>query len=216
MWTRLALLLALVAAAALAWTTGLAEELEPDALVARLRETGAFGPAVFVLLFSSLQAVGVPGVVFLLTSVAVWPDWAFFLNWAGAVGAGAVGYVFARWIARDWVTAHLPERLHRFDERLAENGLRTVIGIRLVLFLFTPSHWALGISRVDFRPMLVGSIIGFAPPVALWTFLGVQGVSLLEEQPPEVWLAAAAGVGLLVLLWQALQRRRGSADADGD
>lgn len=216
MWKRLALLAALAVGAALAWSTGLTDRLQPDAMIEWLRDSGPLGPVAFVLLFSTLQALGMPGILFLLTSVAVWPDVAFFLNWAGAVGAGTVGYVFARWIARDWVTARLPERLHRFDERLARNGLRTVIAIRLVLFLFTPSHWALGISRVDFRAMLLGSIIGFGPPVAFYTFLGVQAIAFLEEQPFEVWLAAGACVAVLVLLYQLHQRRKGSESAGAE
>ena len=40
-------------------------------------------------LFALLEAVGVPGLVFIGLAVVVWDPWqAFLLIWAGSVGAG--------------------------------------------------------------------------------------------------------------------------------
>ena len=63
----------------------------------------------------------------LLTAVAVWPPWlAFLLNWCGAVGAGVVGFAFARTVGRDWVARRLPARLAGLDDRIQKRGLATV------------------------------------------------------------------------------------------
>ncbi len=214
-WLRLGLVLILVLAGVGAVALGGLERLQPDALAEALRARGAAGPALFVLLFAGLQALGAPGILFLVTSSALWPESALFLNWAGAVGAGVVGFVFARWIARDWASAHLPARARRFDARLAESGWRSVIWVRLVLFLFTPSHWALGLSAVSFRDMLLGSVIGFLPGTLFYTFVGVNAFRWLAEQPREVWLGLAGATAVLLLGWQLLRRQRAAAGRSG-
>ena len=170
---RILLLAALLAAALAAFWLGLPEAIERERLREAVAAAGPLGPLVFVALFSALQAIGVPGLLFIGVAIVAWPPWqAFLLVWAGSLGAGCVGFAFARTIGRRWVAEHLPERFRRFDARLATSGLRYVIAVRLLFYLATPAHWLLGLSGVPFRTAVVGSAIGFVPGSALWTFAG--------------------------------------------
>ncbi len=159
---------------AAAYFAGLFDLLrEPERTRAVLAETGIWAPLLYVLLFSLCEPFGVPGVLFVLPAALIWPAWqAFGLSMAGSLGASMVGFSLARWIGRAWVEANLPERFRRYDARLAEHALATVILVRLLFFLAPPAHWVLGLSSVRVRIFLLGSAIGYVPGIALLTFVG--------------------------------------------
>jgi len=209
---RLLLLLAFAALLFALFTTGSFDRLDAEALRTWIREARFWGPLLFVLLFAVLEPVGFPGLIFMLTAVAVWPAWqAWLLIWAGAVGAGVVGYSLARWIARDWVQARLSLRFVRLDAWVARNALSAVILMRLFFFILQPAHWALGLSRVSFGTLVLGSVLGFAPTSALIAFSGAGLVAWLQRQPPEAWGLALAGILACVLVVHRIWSRRISA-----
>ena len=216
MWLRILLLGLLVGAAVVAWTTGLLDQLEVETLREHLARAGWWGPLLFVLLFG-LEGIGVPGVLFMVTAIALWPPWmAFLLNWLGAITAGIVGFAFARYVGRSWVAARLPARIRRFESRVVERSVQTVALIRLLFFLAPPAHWVLGLSPVGFRPFVIGSAIGFVPGMLLVSFAGRPFFSWLSRQPRESWLALAALFPLGIAVWWLLTRRRTPAPDPGD
>jgi uncharacterized membrane protein YdjX (TVP38/TMEM64 family) len=164
----------------------------------------AWGTRAYVLYFVSfslLEPLGVPALLFILPAGIVWGPWtAFALSLPAGVCAGIVGFVFARHLARDWVAARLPERLRRYDERLAENGLATVVLVRLVFFLFPPAHWFFGLSQVRFGAFVVGTAVGLVPGLLAATFLGGGLVEWLTRQPPSVWACAGTMIAGLIVL----------------
>jgi uncharacterized membrane protein YdjX (TVP38/TMEM64 family) len=194
---------ALAALLLVAWQMGFFERLDPEQLRELVASAGPWAPVLYVVLFSCFEAVGVPGFLFIGAAVAMWPLWtAFPLIWAGSVGAGCVGFLFARTIGRDFVTAHMPQGLRRFDARLSSSGLRWVIGLRLLTYLAAPAHWLVGLSGVPFRTALLGSIIGFGPWSFVWALMGHAVVTWLFDKPVELWL----GLGALIVLAFALHR----------
>ena len=216
MWLRILLVVLLVGSAVLAWATGLHEQLEVERLRELLARAGLWGPLLFVLLFG-LEGIGVPGILFMVTAIALWPPWiAFLLNWLGAITAGMVGFAYARYVGREWVAERLPARMRRFEARVVERSVQTVILVRLLFFLAPPAHWALGLSPVRFRPFVVGSAIGFVPGMLLVSFAGRPVFEWLSRQPRETWMALAALFLLGVAAWWLLTRRRAPAVDHGD
>ena len=211
-WLRLGLLLGLVATALLLFASGAGEYLEAERFGTLLRDLGIWGPVLYVVLFALLEPFGVLGFVFVVPGSLVW-DWGalFLLSWLGSIGAGIVGFAFARTVGREWVSGHMPERMHRYDDRLAAQGLRTVILVRLTFFLAPPAHWVLGLSRVGFGTFVLGTAIGFFPTMALFTWAGKNVVELMLGQPAWLWLLVIAA---LVLLSIAYRRRAGGGPAD--
>lgn len=206
---RIALLLGLPAAAIAAWAAGAFDAIHPDALAALLRDSGPWGPLLFVASLALANGLGLPAVLFVLTAIAVWPPvQAFLLLWLGAIGAGLVGYVFARSLGRSWVEPRLPLFLRNLDERAARSPLRTVVFVRIALYLLGPSHWALGLSSVRPGPLLLGSIIGFAPLSALWAFAGGGMFEALRGGGAAGWIAVSVIAVLLVWLSRWRARRR--------
>ncbi len=216
MWLRILLLGLLVGSAVLAWATGLHEQLEVETLRDLVARAGFWGPLLFVLLFG-LEGIGVPGILFMVTAIALWPPWiAFLLNWLGAITAGMVGFAYARYVGREWVAKRLPARMRRFEARVVERSVQTVILVRLLFFLAPPAHWALGLSPVGFRSFVIGSAIGFVPGMLLVSFAGRPVFEWLSRQPREAWMALAALFLLGVAAWWLLTRRRAPAVDHGD
>ena len=210
MQKRLLLLGALLALALLAYATGLYEYLAPDRMRELVRGAGPFGPVVIVALFAVMQPFGVPGALFLLVVVSLWPfEVALGINYAGAVGAGMVGFACARFFGRATIEHRMPVRLREWDDRLSQRGLPVVIGFRFMLFLNPASHWALGLSQVAVPTALLGTLIGFAPWVVAWTWFGAEILVWLEEQT-----LAIVGVGLAIGVVYYVHRRRRRASGD--
>jgi len=198
----------LVLLTGVAWWLGAFSEFDAEHVGALVRQAGVWGPALFVLLCSVGNGLGAPGFLFVLPAAVLWPAWeAFLLVWVGSIGAGWVGYVFARGIGRRFVEAHLPRRLRSLDQHLGARATRSVAALRATLFLATPVHWALGLTSVSPRALLLGSALGFAPPAAFWTLTGGEFFDALVEGRAGVWFALAALMVGAVALTAWLSRR---------
>jgi uncharacterized membrane protein YdjX (TVP38/TMEM64 family) len=186
---------------------------QPEQVRATLEDLGLLAPVLFVVAFSLLEPFFIPGIAFMIPGALIFPfPQLFLLSWLGSIGAGIVGFSFARFVGREYIESRLPARLRRFDERLVQQGLRTVILVRLTLFLAPPAHWLLGLSKVRFGAFVLGTAIGFLPGIALASYLIVfAGESLgdwLSDRPPRFWLAAGLGVAALLMARRRRARRR--------
>ena len=180
---------------------------DPERARAALEGLGVWAPVLYVLAFSCLEPFFVPGIAFMIPGAIFFSFPVLFaLSWLGSVGAGIVGFSFARFIGREFVEKRLPERMRVYDERLATKGLQTVILVRLTLFITPPAHWLLGLSRVRFIPFLIGTAIGFIPGMALLTytvvFFGESMGDWIVDRPPGFF----AGVALVVIVFIRLRR----------
>ena len=215
MQSRLIIIAVIATIVAVGFYTGLFQQLNPESLGELGVSAGFWGPVVITLLFILLEPFAVPGAIFMLTATALWPAWIVFLvSWIGGTGAGMLGFGFARYFARDWVSGRLPARLRKWDERLSNEGLPVVILFRLTFFLNPASHWALGLSSVRPATALLGTAIGFLPWMAAWAFFGERVGLWFETNSTAmivgVALALAAGIALAVFV----RRKRAAALPD--
>lgn len=203
---RIFLLLLLLGVGISVYATGFHERITVEAVRELVSEAGVLGPIIFVLLFS-LEGVGVPGMIFMLTAIVVWPPWfAFLMNWLGAIAAGMLGFAYARYLGRDWVAARLPDRIRRFEAVVMKRSIRTVIMIRLFFFLAPPAHWALGLSPVSFRDFMIGSAIGFIPAMLLVSLIGAPVFEWVRQDSDAIWLVGIVGLLLGALGLSAARR----------
>lgn len=206
---RIALLLGVLAAGLAAWLLGAFERLDTAAIAALLRDSGIWGPLGFAAAFGLANGLGSPAAFFVFPAIAIWPSHiAFLVIWSGSVGAGVLGYAFARTIGRDWVEPRLPLALRNLDERAARNALRTVFFVRLALAQFGPSHWALGLSSIGPLPLLLGTLAGFLPISLFWGFAGTEVLASIREGSPLGWIALLWIVALVIVVPRWLARRR--------
>jgi len=172
-WLRLSLLVLLTAGLlGLSKVTGLGAHLRPEEIHARMAAAGWWGPLLYIVAFAVGELVHVPGWVFVAAAVVAYGRaTGAALALAGAlvsisvtfavvrgVGGKPLGAIRWRWVAR--MLAHLDE-----------HPVRTIILLRLVLWLTPQLNYVLALSHVRYRSYLVGSAVGLVAPVIILSLL---------------------------------------------
>ena len=104
--------------------------------------------------------------MFVIAAPLIWP-WpvAFALSMTGTMAASVVGFSFARFVARDWVSTMIPARFRKYDDALAQRALTTVFVLRLVFWMPPLLHAFFGVSKVRFWTHFWGSLAGYVLPL---------------------------------------------------
>ena len=167
-------------------------------------DLGALGPILYVPLFVLVNfAVAWPilaGAAGLLFGTAVGTPLALL----GVTAAALTQMAIARKLAGDHRGRLLPQRTKRVENFLTENGTLAVLESRIVPLLpYGVVNYSGGLTHLPYRAMAVGTLIGAAPKVFVYTALGG---SLDDLTSPEALVALVlwALLGLLgaVFLWR--------------
>ncbi|EYF02116.1 TVP38/TMEM64 family protein [Chondromyces apiculatus] len=196
-YAKLGAVVLVIVALAIAYRLGIFTQVaDPKTLAQTLVAMGPWGYLAFVVAYTVLQPFGVPGTVFIIAAPLIWP-WktAFVLSMAGTMAASVVGFSFARFIARDWLSARIPARLRKYDEALERNAFQTVVLLRLLLWMPQVLHSFLGVSKVGFWTHFWGSLLGYIPPLLLVSYLGGEMFDPSGGLQPGAWPILA---GLLI------------------
>ena len=182
---------------------------DPERVRQTLVELGPWGYLAFVVAYAALQPFGVPGTVFIMAAPLIWP-WpvAFALSMVGTMAASVVGFSFARFVARDWISTRIPERFRKYEDALARRGFRTVFILRLVFWMPPLLHAFFGVSKVRFSTHFWGSFAGYILPLLLVSFFGERLFDAMRHAPPAVWAGVAASVLVIGLTVWVVKRRR--------
>lgn len=209
--TLLPKLLAVVVVAlglGLAYRFGVFSQLaDPKSFSRAVLELGAWGYLWFVLAYALLQPFGVPGTVFVVAAPLIWP-WpiAFALSMTGTMAASLVGFSYARFIARDWISARIPERFRKYNAALERNGFRTVFALRLIFWMPQVLHSFFGVSGVRFSTHFWGSLFGYIPPLLVVSYFASEVFDASGNMQPKAWtilgaLVVASLALLLAMRW---------------
>ena len=211
---KIAAVVVVLALLVLAQRLGVFEQFgDPERVRQTLVELGPWGYVAFVVAYAALQPFGVPGTVFIMAAPLIWP-WpvAFALSMAGTMAASVVGFSFARFVARDWVSTRIPKRFRKYEDALARRAFRTVFILRLVFWMPPLLHAFFGVSKVRFSTHFWGSFAGYILPLLLVSFFGERLFDAMKQAPPAVWAGIVASLLLLgVTVW--LIKRRSAARA---
>ena len=215
---RLLLLAGFTAAVAAVLVAGGWEWLsDGDRVEAFFTERGAIGPIVFVVLMWLVQPWGVPGAFFMVPAAVVWPlPVAMGLSWIGNMGASTIAFGFARWVGHDWAQARLPDRLRRWDDRLASGGVVEVTMLRLLTGQIPPADWLLGVSQVRVPPFVVGTAVGIIPGIIVITTVGGSFYGWIGGEPRRLVVALVATVAVVLVVRRRRRVTRGRDRPFGD
>jgi uncharacterized membrane protein YdjX (TVP38/TMEM64 family) len=113
------------------------------------------------------------------------------------------------WVARRLAAGHhgnlLPQRTKAIEDFLTRNGAVAVMESRIVPLLpYGLVNYSAGLTRLHFRDMALGTVVGAAPKVFAYTALGG---SLTDLTSPEA-IAAVALIVLLGLIGALIARRQ--------
>jgi uncharacterized membrane protein YdjX (TVP38/TMEM64 family) len=124
---------------------------------------------------------------------------------AGVTGAALAQMLVARLLAAGHHGSLLPERTRAIEDFLARNGAVAVMESRIVPLLpYGLVNFSAGLTRLRFRDMAAGTVIGAAPKVFAYVALGG---SLTELGSPEA-IVAIALLAVLALAGALFVRRQ--------
>ncbi len=195
---RIAAVLLVIALLVVAQRLGLFQQFANPAQVKEaLVGLGPWGYVAFIAAYAAFQPFGVPGTVFIWAAPMIWP-WpvAFALSMTGTMAASVVGFSFARFIARDWISTRIPERFRKYDEALAKRAFVTVVTLRFIFWMPPFLHAFFGVSKVRFWTHFGGSFVGYLLPLLMVSYFGEKMFTWMKDAPASVWI----GVGALVLV----------------
>jgi len=170
------LLLALVIAG-ITLTVIYRETLDTMALEAWVKDAGAVGPILFMLIYALGTVFFLPGSVLTLTGGALFgPVLGTFYNLTGATIGATLAFLAARHLASNWVEQKTGGRLKQLKEGVEGEGWRFVAFVRLVpLFPFNLLNYALGLTRIKLSHYIIASYLCMLPGAMAYTYLGYAG-----------------------------------------
>ena len=185
---------------------------DPKRLQQTLIALGPWGYVAFIASYALLQPFGLPGTVFIFAAPLIWP-WpiAFALSMAGTMAASVVGFTFARFVARDWISQRIPARFRKYEDRLAHRGFTTVALLRLIFWMPPLLHAFFGVSKVRFWTHFVASFVGYLLPLFLVSYFGERLFDAVRRMPLAAWLAIGAVV-LIVIATSHFRRAPAAAE----
>jgi uncharacterized membrane protein YdjX (TVP38/TMEM64 family) len=162
-----------------------------------VQSLGTYGAVAFVGLCVGAVLLHIPEVVLIAIGGVLFGSVnGFLLGWIGSVAGSTCSFLIARYFMRDAVQRALVSRFERIqgiDERLALRGFRTILVLRLLLFMAPPLNWAIGVTRVRLRDYLLGSALGVVPCIAVTSYAAdnvAQAGSLSALLTPDTLLPA--------------------------
>jgi uncharacterized membrane protein YdjX (TVP38/TMEM64 family) len=184
-----------------------------EQLAALVESAGALGPILFVALIVALFPIFLIGPP-VWASLALWPaPLAILYSSIGCFAASVLFYTLARSLGQEWAQPRIPDKVRKFEERLVEQPLRTVVVMRLLIWANPAVDLLIGVSRVRPRDYLLATAVGLVPATAAQVLVVGKGIGLALDLPLGVWLAAGAVVAALLGVRRLRERRAVAADA---
>ncbi|MBA2431016.1 MAG: TVP38/TMEM64 family protein [Chthoniobacterales bacterium] len=169
---------------------------------------GAAGPIIYPFLIAVCNLLLLPGGVLSFGSgllFGLW--WGFFLVLVGNMFAAAAAFWIGRVLGRKRIERLLrrqPKWAH-LDESIEHEGWKIVVLSQLhPFFPVSLINYIYGITSIRFWPCLMWTLIGRAPAIFLYVYLGTLGqfgLNLMQGRThPRTWEYLVWGGGLLLLL----------------
>ena len=165
-------------------------------------DLGPFAGLAYVPLFAVVNFVVAWGILagaggLLFGTLVAWP-----LALAGVTLAALAQMAVARRLAKDHAGQLLPKRVRGLEAFLQRSGTVAVMESRIVPFLpYGVVNYAAGLTRLGYREMAVGTLIGAAPKVFAYVALGgsITNLHAVEVKVAVALLVILGVVGLVVV-----------------
>jgi len=210
MWLRLTgLVFAAVGAVWLAALLGLdVRQLTPEHVRRFVLSFGVWAPIIYLVIYGQ-PIVPLPASILTLSGgLAFGPAWGALAAVTGGTIRACNQFFIVRLLGGDAAAKRLKGRAAKLDQRIAEDGFRAVLLIRLIPNVpFDMQNYLLGFSKIRFLPYLLGTVCGMIPGSFAYTYLG----DALAD-PKNFWklglaIAVIAGLVIAQRMWQARHPR---------
>jgi len=214
-FSRMALIAALAAAIGVA--SLYRDRFNTAALEGWVKDAGALGPLLYIVLYASATVLFLPGSLLTLAGGALFgPVWGTLYGLTGATLGATLAFLIARYLAREWVRQRTGGTVKKLLDGVDAEGWKFVAFVRLVpLFPFNLLNYALGLTRIGLAAYVAASFVFMFPGALAYTYLGYAGREAVAGGAGLIQkgLLALALLALLAFLPRLSKRLRGTPRA---
>jgi uncharacterized membrane protein YdjX (TVP38/TMEM64 family) len=179
-WVRLTL--AVILAVGVTTIIFFRDRLSFELLDNAIRESGLWGPLLFIALYAVATVFFLPGSLLTLAGGALFgPLAGTFYNLTGATLGATLAFLVARYLASEWVARKAGGRMKQVMKGIEDEGWRFVAFTRLVpLFPFFLLNYALGLTRIRTTHYVLATYVSMLPAAFAFTYAGYAGRELAQ------------------------------------
>ncbi len=173
-WSRRLRSVAAVAALVALLVTGVwlnrTGQLTPETLGNAVASLGIWAGPAYIVAFVVGELLYLPGVAFVGAGrLAFGPGWGLLIAYLGATVAVTVPFLLTRTLRSTADRAWQPRwrLLQRLLDRVEHQPIRSLLVLRLFLFLSPPLNYALAFTGIRTRDYVLGSALGIAAPLSV-------------------------------------------------
>jgi uncharacterized membrane protein YdjX (TVP38/TMEM64 family) len=150
----------------------------------RLGEFGLFkAAAIYIVLYGLRPLILFPATLLTVASGLIFGPWlgiAFTI--IGENASANFAFFLARWMGRDWISAHERGAIVKWEGRLKDNGLVTVLIMRLIYLPFDAVNFGCGLTSIKHRDFFIGTFIGIIPALISFVLFGGVASAAVENR----------------------------------
>jgi len=146
----------------------------PSLLQKWLDNVGLLNAAfIYIVLYAIRPLVLFPATLLTVASGLIFGPWLGTLfTIIGENASANFGFSLVRWFGRESVASHSTLLISRWDEKLKQNGLVSVMTMRLIMLPFDAVNFSCGLTSIRHRDYAIGTFIGILPSLIGFVLLG--------------------------------------------
>ncbi|MDT8443554.1 MAG: TVP38/TMEM64 family protein [Desulfuromonadales bacterium] len=138
---------------------------------------------VYIVLYVLRPLILFPATLLTVASGLVFGPWLGTLfTILGENASANLAFSLARWFGRQTVARHTSEQMHCWEERLKENGMITVLTMRLIMLPFDVVNFGCGLTAIRQRDYAIGTFFGILPSLIGFVLLGGIAASGVQHR----------------------------------
>jgi len=156
------------------WQSAIALTSVPSLLQEWLDNVGLLNAAfIYIVLYAIRPLILFPATLLTIASGLIFGPWLGTLfTIIGENASANFGFSLVRWFGRESVVSHSTPLISRWDEKLKQNGLVSVMTMRLIMLPFDAVNFSCGLTSIRHRDYAIGTFIGILPSLIGFVLLG--------------------------------------------
>jgi uncharacterized membrane protein YdjX (TVP38/TMEM64 family) len=127
-----------------------------------IRDAGAFGVFLFILIYTVGTLMNIPGFLFLFVGFLVYRGLnGIILGYVASVIGVTVHFFFVRIMAGEALSEIKQPFVRKQMERINTHPIKTTVILRMIFYVSAPVNYALALSSINWRGMVVGTMLAF-------------------------------------------------------
>lgn len=138
---------------------------------------------IYIVLYTVRPLLLFPATLLTVAAGLIFGPWLGILfTLIGENASANLAFSVARWFGRDWIKAHEHGWIVKWEEKIRENAIVTVLIMRLIYLPFDAVNYGCGLTSMKHRDYFTGTFIGIIPGLVSFVLLGGTASATAENR----------------------------------